>query len=123
MIVDTSVWIDYFRGDEGADLARFRLALNEGRVVMAPVVLTELLSSTEITADVEKKLDELSFAEPSPSFWKEGGKLRRRLARLGFTASLADCLVAQSCLERGLPLLTRDKSIQKFAPRLGLALA
>ena len=122
MIADTSIWIDYFLGKPGEDLDLFRAGLNEGRVVMAPAVLSELLSSTEMTADVEKALSEMPFAAPAPDFWKKTGNLRRLLAKQGTNATLADCLVVQSCLEHDLPLLTRDKGIKKFGAKAGLTL-
>lgn len=122
MIADTSVWIDFFLGSPGGDLDLFRSALNEGRVMMAPAVLSELLSSTEITPEVQKALLEMPFAIPTPAFWEETGKLRRLLAKQGTNATLADCLVVQSCLEQDLPLLTRDQGIKKFASKAGLRL-
>jgi predicted nucleic acid-binding protein len=122
VIADTSVWIDHFLGKPGADLELFRSALNEGRVVMSPTVLSELLSSTAMPPEVERALSEMPFATPAPDFWKDAGKLRRTLAKQGVNASLADCLVAQSCLEHRLPLLTRDQGIKKFAAKAGLAL-
>ena len=122
MIADTSVWIDHFLGKPGDDLDLFRAALNEGRIVMAPAVLSELLSSTEMTSDIEKALSEMPFAPPSSGYWRDTGKLRRHLAKQSTNASLADCLVVQSCLEQDLPLLTRDKGIKKFAVKAGLSL-
>lgn len=122
MIADTSIWIDHFLGKPGDDLDLFRSSLNEGRVVMAPAVLAELLSSTMMTAEIEKALSEMPFATPASDFWKNVGKLRRHLAKQGTNASLADCLVVQSCLERDLPLITRDQGIKKFARKVGLVL-
>lgn len=122
MIADTSIWIDYFLGKPGDDLELFRNRLNEGQVVMAPSVLSELLSSTAMPATVEKALLEIRFATPSSHFWQETGKLQRHLAKLGTHATLADCLVAQSCLEHKLPLLTRNRAIIKFGPKVGLNL-
>jgi len=122
VIADTSVWIDYFLGKQGDDLERFRLALSDGRVVMAPAVLAELLSSTHMIPEAEKALLEIPFASPGSDFWGDTGKLRRRLAKQGMNATLADCLVVQSCLEHDLPLLTRDQGIKKFGPKVGLML-
>ncbi len=122
MIADTSIWIEHFLGKPGDDLELFRIALNEGRVVMAPVVLSELLSSTEMTSDIEKVLSEMPFASPTSIFWRGAGKLRGQLAKHGMNASLADCLVMQSCLEHDLPLLTRDKGIKKFSNKAKLRL-
>jgi len=41
---------------------------------------------------------------------------KRRKARLG------DALIAQSCIESGVPLLTRDRDLRAFAAAAGLAL-
>lgn len=123
MIADTSIWVDHFLGKSGADLEHFKNALHEGRIVMAPVVLAELLSSKKMPSIVESLLLEVPFATPGPNFWKKAGLLRRLLAKQGINASLADCLIAQSCLEKNLPLLTRDKTIKKFAHKIELLLA
>ena len=62
MIADTRIWIDFLGGNPGEDIERFRQALKDGRVMMAPVVLAELLSSTRMTEPVEKALLELELA-------------------------------------------------------------
>ena len=122
MIADTSIWVDYFRGKSGMDLDVFRARLSLGSVVMAPVVLSELLSSTQMTAAIESSLLQMEFATTSAHYWRDAGRLRRRLAKLGVSASLADCLIVQSCLEHGLPLLTRDDGIKKMGAKVGLVL-
>jgi predicted nucleic acid-binding protein len=120
LIADSSIWIDFFRGEKGDDIDFFELSLQEGRILMAPVVLSELLSSHRISEETEKFLLDLEFTEPKPGFWQKAGKLRRDLAKTGFHASLPDCLITQTCLEYRLPLLTRDQGIKKFGPKLGL---
>ena len=120
MIADTSIWIDYFRGETGLDLDFFHLCLEEGKIVMAPVVLAELLSAKNLSDEHAQWIQELEFASPSPKFWANSGFLRKTLARQGFAASLADCMVVQSALEHRLPLMSRDKAIQKFAPKVGV---
>jgi predicted nucleic acid-binding protein len=42
---------------------------------------------------------------------------KRRKARLG------DALIAQSCIDHGIPLLTRDRDFRAFAAAAGLDLA
>ena len=44
--------------------------------------------------------------------YREAGK--RRKARLG------DALIAQACIDRGIPLLTRDRDFRAFAEAAGL---
>ena len=55
-------------------------------------------------------------------YWIRAGKLRARAVQRGFSARLADTLIAQSCLEHDVPLLTRDKGFKRFAKVGGLKL-
>jgi predicted nucleic acid-binding protein len=56
--------------------------------------------------------------EIHPGYWERAGKLRARMLRRQVRAKVADTLIAQSCLDHGVPLVTRDRdfsSFQKFA--------
>lgn len=119
---DTSTWIAYLCGDGGRDVARLDDALNERRVVMAPAVLAELLSDPALPAEVEATLRQLPLLDTPDGYWARAGRLRavvldkRRKARLG------DALIAQSCLDHRLPLITRDRDFIAFANAAGLEL-
>jgi predicted nucleic acid-binding protein len=112
---DTSTWIAFFDGSSGRDVQLLDEALNDRQVLMVPVVLTELLSDPKLPAEVARTLLQIPRVELLPGYWERAGKLRadalarRRKARLG------DALIAQSCIDRGVRLLTRDKDFRAFA--------
>ncbi|HWE49234.1 MAG TPA: PIN domain-containing protein [Bryobacteraceae bacterium] len=117
---DTSTWIAFFQGDEGKDIELLDQSLENRQVLMAPPVLTELLSDPKITADVSKTLSELPLIEILPGFWNRAGALRASVLARRRKARLGDSLIAQSCLDAGIPLLTRDRDFRAFAEAASL---
>jgi predicted nucleic acid-binding protein len=120
--VDTSTWIAYLQGDSGPDTALLDRALLDRQVVMAPVVLTELLSDPKLPAEVAETLQQIPLIELDPGYWLRAGELRARVLAKRRKARLGDALIAQSCLDRGIALLTRDGDFRAFAEAAGLDL-
>ena len=56
-------------------------------------------------------------------YWRRAGLLRARVLSAKRRARLADTLIAQSCLDHDVPLLTRDEDYRNFARVGGLRLA
>ncbi len=115
LVVDTSVWIDFFRG-ESIPLLEDALAL--GSVVVSPVVLAELVSGAKRDADRDALVDlleDLSLHETPREHWVRVGDLRRRLARKGLAVSTPDAHVAQCALDRDAPLLSCDAVFARVA--------
>ena len=120
--VDTSTWIAFLGGDGGEDAELLDRALQDRQVLMAPVVLTELLSAPELSDEVSQTLSELPLIEVGPGYWERAGELRARVLAKRRKASLGDALIAQSCIDHGIPLLTRDREFRAFADAAGLDL-
>jgi predicted nucleic acid-binding protein len=117
---DTSTWIAFFQGDAGGDVEILDQSLENRQVLMAPPVLTELLSDPKITAEVSNTLSELPSIEIQPGFWNRAGALRASVLAKRRKARLGDSLIAQSCLDAGIPLLTRDRDFHAFAEAASL---
>ena len=66
---DTSTWIAFFLGEAGKEVELLDRSLEDRQVLMAPPVLTELLSDPGITSEVSKTLSELPLIEIQPGFW------------------------------------------------------
>ncbi|MEO5924273.1 MAG: PIN domain-containing protein [Bryobacteraceae bacterium] len=112
---DTSTWIAYLQGDSGEDVHLLDKALSGRLVVMVPAVLTEVLSDPKLPSQVADRLCQIPLLEPQPEYWQRAGALRARSLAKRRKARLGDALIAQSCLDRGVPLLTRDKDFRTFA--------
>ena len=89
---------------------------------MVPAVLTELLSDPELPSAVAETLSEIPLMELTPGYWERAGALRAKVLAKRRKARLGDALIAQSCIDRGIPLLTRDRDFHAFAEAAGLNL-
>ncbi len=117
---DTSTWIAFFQGEAGKDVELLDHSLDDRQVLMAPPVLTELLSDPGVTSELSKTLSELPLIEIQPGFWNRAGALRASVLAKRRKARLGDALIAQSCLDAGIPLLTRDRDFRAFAETASL---
>jgi predicted nucleic acid-binding protein len=120
--VDTSTWIAFFEGDAGEDVELLDRALQDRQVLMAPVALTEVLSDPKLSSEVARTLSDLPLMEIGPGYWQRAGELRAMVLAKRRKARLGDALIAQSCIDRGVPLLTRDRDFRAFAEAAGLDL-
>ena len=119
---DTSTWIAFLEGDQGEDAQLLDKALADRQVLMIPAVLTELLSDPELPSEVAETLADVPMIEIEAGYWQRAGALRAKVLLKRRKARLGDALIAQSCVDRGIPLLTRDKDFQAFLGAASLSL-
>lgn len=112
---DTSTWIAFLQGERGEDTDLLDRALADKLVVMAPVVLTELLSDPKLNAGIARTLAGLPLLEIRSGFWERAGLLRARVLGKRRKARLGDALIAQVCADHQVYLLTRDRDFHAFA--------
>ncbi len=119
---DTSTWVAFLENGSGEDALLLDRALGDRQVLMVPVVLTELLSDPKLPAAVAKTLSEVPLVEIASGYWQRAGALRAKVLTKRRKARLGDALIAQSCIDRGIPLLTRDRDFRAFVEAAGLDL-
>ena len=119
---DSSSLIALLQGDTGSDVQLLDRALDAGIVVLPPVVLAEVLSYPALDRGVADLVRTLSVLDIHPGFWERTAAIRGRLLALGLRARLADSLIARSCLDHRVPLVTRDGDFHHFADHAGLIL-
>ena len=117
---DTSTWVSFLEGAPGEDARQLDKALADLQVLMVPVVLTELLSDPKLHPDVIQILSEIPQLEVGPGYWERAGLLRAKVLSRGRKARLGDALIAQSCMDEEITLLTRDRDFRAFAETAGL---
>jgi predicted nucleic acid-binding protein len=119
---DTSTWIAFLEGGTGKDVRLLDNALENRQVAMVPAVLTELLSDPKLPPAVAKTLSEVPLIQIEAGYWQRAGMLRAKVLAKRRKARLGDALIAQSCADGGIPLLTRDRDFRAFAEAAGLEL-
>jgi predicted nucleic acid-binding protein len=120
--IDTSSLIAYFKGDRGEDIdsvdEAFRLCL----AVLPPIVLTELLSIPGLDRRIARLIREMPVLEIGSGYWERAAETRAKILSKKLRARLADTLIAQSCLDHQVPLITRDADFRHFATHAKLLL-
>ncbi len=120
--LDTSSLIAYLGGSSGRDVEATDLVLAHHQGVLPPVVLSELLSNPQLAPSALQFFRELPLLDILEGYWERAGRLRAELISQGRKAPLADALIAQSCLDHDVALITRDADFGLFVRCAGLKL-
>ena len=86
------------------------------------MVLTELLSDPKLPERVRALFQQLPLLSVREGYWERAGALRAKVLAEGRKAKLADTLIAQSCLDHDVPLVSRDPDFRNFVEAGGLKL-
>jgi predicted nucleic acid-binding protein len=109
-------------GRSGADMELLDRALQGRQVLMVPAVLAELPTDAKLPEEVSQTLSEPPLLEVEPGYWQRAGALRAKVLAKRRKARLGDALIAHSCIDHAVPLLTRDRHFRAFAEAAGLDL-
>jgi len=120
--VDTSSLRRFLAGDEGRDTDAIAGLLQNRQLVLPPVVVTEILSEPRLQRTTIAAISAVPMLEILDGFWVRAGELRAKVIGAGNKAKVADTLIAQSCIDHRVRLLTNDSDFRHFL-RWGLVLA
>jgi predicted nucleic acid-binding protein len=125
ILVDSSVWIDYFRGVATPETDRLDELLDEELIAIGDLILTEVLQGFDRDRDfnrAQKFLTALTIIElGGKEIALRAAKNYRQLRGLGVTPrKTIDTIIATRCIESDLPLLYSDRDFDPFVERLGL---
>ena len=125
ILVDSSVWIDYFKGKATAQTARLDGLLGNEPLVIGDLILTEVLQGFRDDRDfhqARRMLTALTVVElGGQDIAIQAAKNFRTLRRKGVTVrKTIDTVIATRCIESGYELLHNDRDFDPFAKHLGL---
>ena len=128
IVVDSSVWIDFFNGVSTPEVDRLDALLGETPLAIGDLILVEVLQGFRNERDVTtarqlfRSLALLPLLEGSNP-WKAADNYRQ-LRRKGITVrKTIDGIIATACIEANLPLLFSDRDFQPYVEHLGLVAA
>jgi predicted nucleic acid-binding protein len=125
IVVDSSVWIDYFSGKDTTQAETLDKTLGVQAVGIGDLILTEVLQGFRRDQDYKtarKLLGELTlFDMLGKDMAIKSAENFRKLRKQGITIrKTADVIIASFCIEHSLPLLFSDKDFKPFVTHLGL---
>lgn len=120
-LVDTSIWIDYFKEIKNAKSSIFISILEQNIPYgITGIIYQEVLQGAASDKDLNKLIDYLStqrFFQPQDeiSTYEAAAKLYYRCRKKGITLrSTIDCLIAQIAIEHGLVLIHNDRDYNRI---------
>ncbi len=125
VLVDTSVWIDYFNGKTNAESVQLDGLLGSGDLITGDLILAELLQGFARDADF-RRARQLMESLPCVDLVGHDITIRaaenfRQLRRQGITVrKTIDVMIATYCIANEHALLHRDKDFTVFERHLGL---
>lgn len=125
ILVDSSVWIDYFRGTPTPQAEKLDSLLGIEPIATGDLILTEVLQGFVSDRDFNQarklmtSLVVLDLAGRTTAI--QAARNFRLLRSLGVTVrKTIDTVIATRCIESGLPLLFSERDFDPFVEHLGL---
>ena len=118
ILVDTSVWIDYFSSSPGRAGAELRRLIEQAEpFALSGLIVTEILQGIRReVSHVERYLSLWDLLEPSGfSTYREAAAISRLARSKGITLTTIDALIAAIAAEHQASLFTLDKDFLRIA--------
>ena len=121
--VHTSVWIPYFRDGGGEQGDLIDALLDENRVHINGIAVTELLTGARSAVEVDNLSSALAGLKLVPSdraSFESAGRNGFALKRKGISVPLSDIIIATDCIDHGLVLIEADRHFAAISDHLPL---
>jgi len=128
ILVDTSVWIDYFNNVDSLHSSALDLALIDSTAIIGDIIFLEILQGFKSDKDYQNTKSQLSKLDQYELFGnhmvERCANNYRNLRKKGITIrGTTDVMIATFCIENKIPLLFQDKDFTPFVKHLGLIAA
>jgi predicted nucleic acid-binding protein len=125
ILVDSSVWIDYYNGNTTAQTEKLDELLGRRHLAIGDLILTEVLQGFRSDKEFEEAYNQLtSFTVVElggEQIALQAARNFRRLRKLGLTVrNTVNTVIATRCIEDGHTLLHSDRDFDPFVKHLGL---
>lgn len=125
IVVDSSVWIDFFNGTESAGAERLHSLLGDQPIAIGDLILTEVLQGFRSDLDFERARTALLALTIFPMLGSDvavrAARNYRMLRKQGITVRrTADVIIASYCIEHRHSLLFSDRDFLPFVEKLRL---
>lgn len=120
ILVDTSVWIDFFRADNLPHVQRLETLIEQGEnIALCGVILTEILQGIRDDQAFHRTKTYLGFLQLLPmtqEIFIEAAQIYRTLRAKGITVRKpVDCMIAATALAYNTQLLHNDRDFTTVA--------
>src|SRR5438128_1818666 len=116
VLIDSSVWINYFRKGKSTVVEPVNLLLDEDRAALCGMVELEILQGLrgKEHIKIQDLFQALHFIESTREDYVAAGMMLNQLRSKGISIPSSDCLIAAQCIRCDLPLFTLDNDFKNI---------
>ena len=122
VLIDTSIWIEFFNRDSSQPGDLLQQLLLEGKAATTGIILTELLQGAKLEKEFEAILSIVSAVpvlEATLDTWVQAGRISFGLRRKGITIPTTDLVIATVAIQNECQVFSLDPHFNKI-PNLKL---
>jgi len=125
ILIDTSVWIDYFKGRDNKFAERVNEVLTFSDVYVPMVVIAELIQGSKSEMEIaviEEFIGAFNIIDQTDDTWLKAGRLSFSMKRKGITVNIVDCYIAVIASENNCKIFSLDEHFKNIKGFLKLEL-
>ena len=125
ILVDTSVWIKYFRGTSASLSEKVDEILSKHEVYVPKIVIAELIQGSKSDREIsviEEFVDAFNIVDQKEDTWIKTGRLSYNLRKRGKGVNLTDCYIAVIAQEYDCAIFSFDEHFKDIRKSLNIHL-
>ncbi len=125
ILIDTSVWIEYFRSKSSLIAEKVDRILDEGEVCVPKIVIAELMQGAKSTKELSiigDFIKAFTVIDQREDTWIKAGRLSYNLKKKGMKIHLLDCYIAVIARENGCKIFTLNRHFQDIKAVMDISL-
>lgn len=125
VIIDTSVWIDYFQNRSQALSKQVDKILSDSEIYVPKLIIAELIQGAHSQREIKVFTDYFNafhILNEGEDTWFKAGILSYSMRKKGKTINLTDCCIAIMAKENDCAILTLDRHFREIEKSAGIQL-
>jgi len=125
VLIDTSIWIEYFQNRSPELSKRVDEYLSQSKVFVPRVIIAELIQSSQSkkeTSIIERFVEAFNIVDQNEETWIKAGHLSHQLKKDGKCVNLIDCYLAVIAMDNDCQILTLGRQFEAIRGILDIQL-
>jgi predicted nucleic acid-binding protein len=117
ILIDTSVWIEYFRSKSSSVAQKVDRILEQDEVCVPKIVIAELMQGSKSKKElsvIEDFFDAFHIIDQKEDSWIRAGSLSYRLKKREKSINLFDCYIAVIAQEYGCTIFSLNRHFKEI---------
>jgi predicted nucleic acid-binding protein len=125
ILIDTSVWIEYFRSKSSSVAQKVDRFLEKDEICVPKIVIAELMQGSKSKKElsiIEDFFDAFHIIDQKEDSWIRAGNLAYRLKKKGKNINLFDCYIAVIAQEYECTIFSLNRHFKEIQTLIDISL-